>query len=236
MRIITSFLLLLSVTCSAQRLKITALTPNAFLYTTYNAYKGELIPSNGMYVVSDSGVVIIDSPWDTTQVQPLLDSIEARHHKKVSMCIATHYHDDRTGAFDYFRRKNIATWSSYQTKELCRIHKEKQAQHIFINDTIFTIGNLQFITYYPGEGHTKDNIVIWFDKEKILYGGCLVKSTESRDMGNVKDANLDTWPVAIERLLKLYPQALYIIPGHYMWGDKRTLLHTLKLLQVHKKN
>ena len=38
------------------------------------------------------------------------------------------------------------------------------------------MGQHAFQTYYGGQGHTPDNIVIWFDKEKILYGGCLVKS------------------------------------------------------------
>ena len=45
------------------------------------------------------------------------------------------------------------------------------------------------ITHLTGEGHTKDNIVIWFDIEKILYCGCFVKSTESIELGNIVDAN-----------------------------------------------
>lgn len=33
---------------------------------------------------------MFDTPWDTTQFQPLLDSIKFKHNMNVLMCIATH--------------------------------------------------------------------------------------------------------------------------------------------------
>src|ERR1043165_9711541 len=78
------------------KLKISHLTDDFYVYTTYNLYQGNRITAHGMYVVSNGGVILIDSPWDTTQFQPLLDSIKLRHNKNVTMCIATHFHDDRT--------------------------------------------------------------------------------------------------------------------------------------------
>jgi metallo-beta-lactamase class B len=77
-------------------LKISALTDNFYIYTTYNTYEGNKIPANGMYVVTNEGVILFDTPWDTTQFQPLLDSIKLKHNKDVKICIATHWHSDRT--------------------------------------------------------------------------------------------------------------------------------------------
>ncbi|HXB45547.1 MAG TPA: hypothetical protein VNV85_15885, partial [Puia sp.] len=86
-----------------------------------------------------------------------------------------------------------------------------------------------FQTYYPGEGHTPDNIVIWFDKEKILYGGCLIKSTEADNIGNLEDANVKEYATTIENVQKKFKFPKYIIPGHQDWTSTRSLEHTLKL-------
>jgi glyoxylase-like metal-dependent hydrolase (beta-lactamase superfamily II) len=184
-----------------------------------------------MYVVTDSGVVLLDTPWDTTQFQPLLDSIEIKHQQPVILCIATHFHDDRTAGLHYFSSKGIPTWSSAFTKELCVKNGEKIAENIFINDTTFKVGGFSFETFYPGEGHTPDNIVIWIPELKILYGGCFVKSIELKDLGNLADANIESWPLSIQKVLNRYPDAAYIIPGHFDWSKKNALKHTLKLIR-----
>ncbi len=216
-------------------LKISNLTGSFYVYTTFRSLNGSLFPSNSMYLVTDSGVVLFDTPWDTTQFQPLLDSISARHNKKVVLCIATHYHSDRTAGLTFLKNHGVKTYSSQLTHTLCMQYKENQAEFYFTADTTFIVGNHKFETYYPGEGHTKDNIVIWFDKEKILYGGCLVKSTENNELGNIADANMSEWGKSIENVIRKYPGAAFIIPGHFGWTDNNALKHTLKLLQNNTK-
>jgi glyoxylase-like metal-dependent hydrolase (beta-lactamase superfamily II) len=212
-------------------LQLYPLTGDFTVFITWKPLNGTPFPSNGMYLVTTAGVVLFDSPWDTTQFQPLLDSIYSRHHKKVIMSISTHFHDDRTIGIDFLRCQVVATWSSEQTRELCRQHGNPQAEYVFSRDTVFTVGNYSFRTFYPGEGHTRDNIVIWFDKNKVLYGGCLVKSTEAHDLGYLADANVAEWPKSIRRVIQEFPAPRYIIPGHFGWGDNRSLQHTLTLLQ-----
>lgn len=214
-----------------ENLKITHLTGAYYIFTTYRPIRGQAFPSNGMYCVTDDGVVLFDTPWDTTQFQPLLDSIVVRHHKKVVVCIVTHAHDDRTAGLEYFNSKGIKTYSSKQTYDLCKIQHEKQAGFYFTKDTTFTVGNRSFQTYYAGEGHTKDNIVIWCNDEKILYGGCLVKSTETNGLGNIADANLSAWPATIKKLMEKYPKPNFVIPGHFGWTSNAGLQHTLHLLE-----
>jgi metallo-beta-lactamase class B len=119
------------------------------------------------------------------------------------------------------------------TFDLCKKYNEKQAEFYFTKDTSFKIGDAKFETYYPGEGHTKDNIVIWFDQQKILYGACFVKSTDNNSLGYITDANLKAWPQSVKNVLaKYHPD--YVIPGHFSWQNKNSLLHTLALLQTAK--
>ncbi len=181
-----------------------------------------------MYVVTDKGVVMIDSPWDTTQFQPLLDSIRVKHNKNVVLCIATHFHEDRTGGLEYYRQQGIKTYTTSETDELSKKRGMKRAEFLIDKDTVFTTGQYSFQTYFPGQGHAPDNIVIWFEKEKILYGGCLVKSVEDSTLGNLADADVKDYATTIKNIQKKCKKIKYIIPGHNDWTSTKSLEHTLK--------
>ena len=204
------------------------------MYTTYGGFAGSLFPSNSMYLLTDAGAVLFDTPWDSTQFQPLLDSIKIRHHQEVILCISTHFHQDRTAGLEFYRKKGIRTYTSKQTDELSKVKKEKRAEFIIDKDTSFSIGQYSFQTYFPGEGHTPDNIVIWFDQDKILYGGCLVKSVEAEDLGNLSDANVRSWAMAINKIQRKFKNPRFIIPGHLEWNSKMSLTHTLDLLRQYE--
>ena len=213
------------------KLKISHLTGDFYVYTTYKNLNNFLFPSNSMYLVTNQGVVLFDTPWDTTQFQPLLDSIFAKHQKQVVMAISTHFHDDRTAGLDFLNQQGVKTYTSKLTYNLSKQHNEKLAAFYFENDTTFEVGNHQFETFYAGKGHTEDNVVIWFENEKILYGGCLVKSTESSTLGNIADANLNDWEQTIRKVMKKYPKPKLVIPGHFGWKSNKGLKHTIKLVQ-----
>src|SRR5688572_5108563 len=51
----------------SQGLELHPLTGDVYLYTTYQDYEGNPVPANGLYVVTDAGVLLIDTPWDTTE-------------------------------------------------------------------------------------------------------------------------------------------------------------------------
>lgn len=212
-------------------LEFTPLTGNLYVYTTYHLYEGEPVSSNSMYLVTGKGIILFDVPWDTTQRQPLLDSLYARHHQKPVLCIATHFHEDRTGALDFLNQHGVATWSSRLTYELCLQNHQQRAAHVFDKDTSFTVGGYTVRTFYPGEGHTRDNIVVWCAADQVLYGGCLIKSTEAEGLGYTGDANLADWPQTMRRLMKEFPHPKYVIPGHQSWADNRSIAHTLQLLK-----
>lgn len=216
-------------------LKITHLTGSFYVFTTFNLYKGNRIPANGMYLVTDNGAVMFDTPWDTTQFQPLLDSIRVKHNKNVILCIATHFHEDRTGGLEYYKQHGIKTYTTNLTDELSEKRGAKRAEFLIDKDSIFKVGQFSFQTYFPGQGHAPDNIVIWFEKEKILYGGCLVKSVEDSNLGNLSDANVKEYAATIKNVQEKCKKPRYIITGHGNWTSTKTLKHTLIMAQQLKQ-
>ena len=217
------------------KLKISPLTGDFYIYTTYNSYEGSQVPANGMYLITNIGAVLFDTPWDTTQFQPLLDSIKSRHHKNVIMCIASHWHSDRTEGLAYYKAKGIKTYTTLLTDEWSKKNNKKRAEFLITTDTVFNIGQYSFETYYPGEGHTADNIVIWFDNEKILYGGCLIKGAEAENLGFLGDGNRKEYYATLKKVQKKFPDPKYIIVSHHDWTNNSSLKHSIKLARKLKK-
>jgi len=220
-----------------EALVITKVTDSYYVYTTFKDYNGIPFPSNGAYLLGKEGAILIDTPWDTTQVRPLLDSIESKHHKRVLSCIATHSHDDRTGGFAILHELNISTYARTETDEICRQNQIERPKYTFSADTVMRFSDIEIQTYFGGEGHTVDNIVIWSPMLKVLYGGCLVKSANAKGLGYIKEANLTEWPETISRVREKFGDALYVIPGHGFegWRGLVCLNHTLNLLETNTK-
>jgi metallo-beta-lactamase class B len=82
---------------------------------------------------------------------------------------------------------------------------------------------------YPGIGHTTDNVVAWLPKQKILFGGCLVKSLDAQSLGNTSDGDLMAFPVTLKKIKAAYQNAKIVVPGHGDWGGLELVDHTLRL-------
>jgi metallo-beta-lactamase class B len=219
------------------KLKITHLIGDFYIYTTYNTYQESQVPANGMYLVTDDGVVMFDTPWDTTQFQPLLDSIKLKHNKIVVMSMATHWHSDKTAGLEYYRQQGIKTYTTVLTDEFSKKNNHKRAEFLMKKDTVFNVGQYAFETYYPGEGHTADNIIIWFEKEKILYGGCLIKGVDDENLGYLGDANVTAYASTLKKVQKKCRKPKFIIIAHSDWRSTNSLKNSIRMAkELRKKN
>jgi len=217
------------------KLTISHLTGDFYIYTTCNTYNDYQVPANGMYLVTGNGVVMFDTPWDTTQFQPLLDSIKLKHDKSVIMCFATHWHSDKTAGLEYYRQQGIKTYTTALTDKLSEKNNKKRAEFLMAKDTVFNVGQYSFETYYPGQGHTEDNIVIWFEKEKILYGGCLIKGADDENLGFLGDGNVKAYANTLKKVQKKCRKPQFIIVAHSDWNNSNSLKHSLMMAKELKK-
>lgn len=92
------------------------------------------------------------------------------------------------------------------------------------------IHNKEIEIYFPGPSHSPDNLVVYFPQKRILFGGCMVKSLESTDLGNTADADLKEWPKSVNRVLERYKdKADIVVPSHGKCGNIDLLVHTIEL-------
>ncbi|SOD97997.1 subclass B1 metallo-beta-lactamase [Spirosoma fluviale] len=247
MRYLFPFLSFLLFTTSAQAqsaqrpgLSVTPLNKQVYVHTTYGMYGGTAVPANGLIIRTKDGIVLVDTGWDTDNntdnTRELLQWISQNLHQPVRLCIVTHGHEDRVGGISELRKAGVRVVSTPLTAQKSVKLGFESPEGILSNDTTFSIGNEPIRCYFPGQGHTADNIVVWLPNQKILYGGCLVKSVAAFGMGNLADANLNEWGNSIQNLMTQFKSARIVVPGHDEWTDTRSLAHTLQLLKKHAES
>ena len=60
--------------------------------------------------------------------------------------------------------------------------------------------------YYPGPGHTSDNITVGIDGTDIAFGGCLIKDSKAKSLGNLGDADTEHYAASAARLVRRSPR------------------------------
>jgi glyoxylase-like metal-dependent hydrolase (beta-lactamase superfamily II) len=216
-------------------LKITKLTENVYQHTSYKRVEPwGLVGASGLVLINGNNAHIIDTPWTNEQTNQLIEWIKSKELTLTSS-IFTHFHEDSSGGISYLNSLKIDTYATTKTNELLSLSKRERANHSISSNT-FELMSGVVEAFYPGAGHTEDNIVIWLAKEKILFGGCFVKSLASKNLGNTEDALIDDWPTSIQNVMNKYPEIKLVVPGHGTIGNRDLLEHTLQLTKAAKKS
>ncbi len=206
---------------------------NVWTHTTYKLIGDYYFPANGLVVETGQGLILIDTPYTDAQTEKLLEKLGQIFGKPLLQAIVTHAHDDRMGGIAVLQTKNIPVASHLFTVQQARLRGYPEPAGMAFKDTVISIDRVRINLFFPGPGHTPDNIVVGLPDADILFGGCLVKNKLATNLGYTKDADLEHWPKALEGLLKKYPSDWVVIPGHGEAGDKELIRHTLKLLKSH---
>ncbi|WNO10799.1 DIM/SIM/IMP family subclass B1 metallo-beta-lactamase [Teredinibacter sp. KSP-S5-2] len=207
------------------RLEIIEIDKGVFLHKSYSQVEGwGLVSANGLVVVNDHKAFIVDTPWSDRDTEKLVDWIRSKSYELLGS-ISTHSHDDRTAGIKWLNNHSIPTYATTLTNNILRDKGKAQARNSLEgNENALANGLLE--VFYPGGGHTIDNVVVWLPKHQILFGGCFVRSRETEGLGYIGEAHIDKWPASAEKLLTNYSNAKIVVPGHGAVGDVELLRHT----------
>lgn len=211
---------------------IRLIAPDVWLYVSER--RADHVASNSLVVALPDGPVLVDPPWGDEQTDKVLDWTQRTLGRPVALAVSTHSHADRTGGLAAVKRRGIKTGALALTAERAK------ADGITAPDVLFSAGAHAdprgFELFFPGAGHAPDTIVVWLPKSRVLFGGCLVKSEDSTDLGFVGEADLAHWPAAIDAVRSRYArEAAIVVPGHGPVGTTSALLRTLDLLAARAK-
>lgn len=215
--------------------------------------------SNSLIVkASDNDLVLIDTPYTNDATAGVLQFIGEKIKCKNITAILTGFHPDNLGGTECLLQNRIAVYGSDRTCRLLdersaatqkqmlawlqkpELEKYRNAysemkfgkpDHVFPIEKglLLKIGNLTFEVYFPGESHSPDNLTVYISELNLLFGGCMVKSLDSPNLGFTGDANMNEWPVSLKKVQAKYADAKWVIPHHGKWGGVDLLQHTADL-------
>lgn len=195
----------------APGVKVRPLQAGFWLHVTARASDG--VESNGLFApLPGGGVLLVDTAWDDAQTETLLD-FAARRLGGVRDAVVTHAHDDRTGGVGALRRRGVRPLGLDLTAEKARAEGSPVPDAALRARERVLVDPRGFEVFYPGPGHTLDNLVVAFPGARMLAGGCLVKSASSGE-GYMGEAFPPDWPAAIAALRERYAGYALVVPGH----------------------
>lgn len=207
---------------------ISEIAEGVYLHQSFHQTKEYgVVGSNGLIVIDGNTGFIVDTPWSEADTEKLVHWAQGKH-LQISGSISTHSHDDRTAGIAWLNHHSIPTYATQLTNDILKKEgKEQAVNSLKGNQALLADGLVE--VFYPGAGHTVDNVVVWLPKSHLLFGGCLVRSLESRSLGYTGEARIEQWPATIKQLLSRYPNPKFVVPGHGPMGDKSLLTHTISL-------
>jgi cyclase len=184
------------------------------------------------FVVTDQGVVMIDSCNSPVDSRKMLASIKKVTDKPIAFLIDTETHSDHTAnhfifsppatiinhagagaamkkAFDPKRVETLAARSP-EMREALQGYKMITPQIEYLNNMTLNLGERTFELIYLKNVHSEADTVIWLPKERVLFAG---SAANVRTILNLRPSVVLPDVLAGYKLMKsLNPEV--VVPGH----------------------
>lgn len=217
---------------------VTQIAPDLWVHTTLGRLPdGSKYAANGAILEEGDHSVLFDVGWTPEQAETLLSWARIRLKHPVVKAYVTHFHNDRAGGIPALQRHNIPVFGTQITMDLARRSGAPIPDRQLDVPSTPTSVATDALIFYPGAGHTKDNLVVYFPHDRVLFGGCVLKAADAAGIGNTADADIVSWPESIRRIQAAFPETRSVIPGHGPAGigaAKRTL-ELLKMTAASRK-
>jgi metallo-beta-lactamase class B len=206
------------------------------------------LQENSLVYIGRNHVTVVGATMSPQTAEMLVAEIRKVTSLPITEVVDTNHDPDRFGGNAYFKEIGAKIISTRLTRD----HLEKEGQDVIrqtqaflpsypsvpivLPDTTypdsFELQNGAVRALYLGPSHKPDDIFVWFPKEKVLYGGCVIKP----QLGNMDGADLIEYPKTLQKLKDLHLPIGIIVSGHYSAVHKADLIDRyMEMLAQYKK-
>ena len=220
--LLAAFALLLAPSFAAPKLLLVPLKGGLYVVEDY-FYARE----NSLVYVGRDHVTVIGATWTPATAELLAGEIRKVTRLPITEVIDTNHDLDRAGGNAYFKQIGASIVAIGLTRALLAMEGEasiKQTKAVFsdypdvpivLPDQTYTgdfaLQDGAVRGLYLGPSHKPDDIFVWFPNEKVLYGGCVLKS----QLGNMDGADRVEYPKTLHKLKNLHLPIEIVVAGHY---------------------
>lgn len=214
----------------SESLRVLQVSPHCYQHISFLATNDfGNVPCNGMVVVDDGEAIVFDTPTTSEVSTELLSLLKDSLMVDVKMVVPTHFHEDCLGGLQSFHDAGIPSVANIETVKLV---EENELGVLplssFENHITIPFGKSEIQVYYPGPGHTYDNVVAFYQDDAVLFGGCLIKELGA-GKGYLGDASVDLWSNSVSKIQQNFSNLRIVIPGHGTAGDSSLLNYTIEM-------
>ncbi len=194
--------------------------------------------SNAGFLVTDDGVLVVDTRQHPRDGQDLIDRIRKITNKPIKWVINTHFHGDHylgnpafkaVGATIVAQRETAALMAKTYTKEIARRGKFFESRHYdpkevrlvlpdltFDSEITIRLGGKEVRVFYLGPGQNPGDTFVLFPQDRAIYTpGAFAK----RSWANTAfTPSVDSWIALLTRVAAM-PGIDKVLPAH---GDVAT--------------
>lgn len=223
-------------------------TNNIYAYLGYYLEeidtKNEGFISNCGFIVTDEGVVVVDTLSTPDLGKKLLSEIKKVTKKPVKYIITTHFHPDHFFGNQVFKDTGVII-SHENTREHIvdrgkfaldtfreRLGKLFEGAEVvlpivtFNNKLTIHLGGKKIEVLYFGRGHTDGDAIVYIPDEKAVFAGDLVNNNRLPFIGDGHSGDLINTLKKMEAL-----DTNYVIPGHGPVGDKASIAKSREFVE-----
>ena len=218
-------------------LQLIHLQDSVFIHLSWvNSEQYGRFSCNGMLVVRKGEAIIVDTPMTNEQTKEMIDYLNDVMGVRIKALIAGHFHADCMGGLLHLQSVGAESIACHLTVEKCKEEGLPVPSISFESEYDFAFHGLPIECRFYGGGHSFDNITVRLPNQQILFGGCMVKSARSQNLGNLSDARVDEWDKTIEKIQYAYPNIKTVVTGHGDIGGAELLNHTIELVREKQHN
>jgi cyclase len=204
----------------------------------YTVVQGEGVDSNSTFIITQEGVIVIDTRTTPAEAKKALAELRKITDKPVLYTINTHYHGDHTFGNQVFSesktiiahenvRKMLKGQGGDDHLEMFKTFGVPGLDEVQITlpNVVYKkkmeifLGGYHLELLHLGKGHTDGDTVVYLEALKLVIAGDLVFA---KSIPYVGDGYIDSW---IDSLQTLHGYDIEIVvPGHGEVGGKTTLI------------
>ncbi len=180
-------------------------------------------------IVTDDGVILIDSGGSYLGAEQIHKVIQSITNKPVKIVINTGGQDHRWFGNEYFQKLGARIIASSKTQEDQKARADSQisrldnligeslkntnpvyATEVFDSIKHIKLGQVELELHHFGPAHTVGDIVAWLPGKRIMFTGDIVYNNRMLGIGPAR--NFQSWIKVFEKMANFEP--LHIVPGH----------------------
>ncbi len=205
--------------------------------------------SNCGFIVTDSGVVVVDTQLTPFFANEMIKEIKAVTDKPIKYAINTHWHTDHIGGNEGFLPQAHIIAHEFTREVIAKRRKEQDEGKVdeslrMLGDSKLTPPDITFdqnMTLHMGDktielkflggGHTSGDIVVYLPREKVLFSGDLF-SKDSAHPDYRDDASIDNQIGSLKKMQALDIET--IVCGHTCIAEKKDIQTSIDTLIAFK--